>query len=280
LRFTASSFPLQRLIMPETLLQNGTKKAGPTTIMWMVRRIRQFYLVVARRGSCQIRLTQLCKPRVVQQLNDSSIISAMPIPAETPAMVIRGAIDMFAFNAFLADAIWDGRIIPSSFREQAKIDIGAQGLVFRRTFSTNDLQSFGKINLLMALGATAIATDNALDAVFSKANKHQDITELGAARAIMLQIRCAFAHDPFNPVWKPDVDRYKHQYHIVVKVPRESGDIELRIIKFHPPSVRGKHLSALDFGGLGGYMGLLQFCLEQVEKHPLGNKPYVVPLEA
>jgi len=30
-RFTASSFPLQGLMMPETLLQIGTKKAGPTT---------------------------------------------------------------------------------------------------------------------------------------------------------------------------------------------------------------------------------------------------------
>lgn len=203
----------------------------------------------------------------------------MSIPADTPAMVIKAAIDMFVFNAFLADAILDGRIISSSFRDQAKLDVEAQGLVFRRTFSTNDLQSFGKNDVLMALGTTAIATDNAMDAVFSKANKPHDITELGAARAIMFQIRCAFAHDPFNPVWKPDVDRYKHQYYIIVKVPRESGAIESRLVKFHPPSLRGKHLSALDFGGLGGYMGLLQFCREQVEKHPLGNKPYVVPLE-
>jgi hypothetical protein len=131
----------------------------------------------------------------------------------------------------------------------------------------------------MALGTAAIATDNAMDAVFSRTNKTHDITDLGAARAIMFQIRCAFAHDPPHSVWKPDVDRYKHHYCITVKVPRESGDIELRIMRFHPPSLRGKHLSALDFGGLGGYMGLLQFCLEQVEKHPLGNKPYVVPLE-
>jgi hypothetical protein len=88
------------------------------------------------------------KPQVAQQLDDSSIISDMPIPADTPSMVIMGAIDSFVFNAFLADAILDGQIIPSSFRDQAKIDVGAHGLGFRRKFSTEELQSFGKIMYL------------------------------------------------------------------------------------------------------------------------------------
>lgn len=200
----------------------------------------------------------------------------MPISADTPAMVIKGAIDTFVFNAFLADAILDGRINPSSFRDQAKVDVGGHGLVFRRKFSRDDLQLFGNNNVLMALGTAAIATDTAMDAVFPKANKPHGITDLGAARAIMFQIRCAFAHDPLSPVWRPDVDRYKHHYRITVEVPLESGELQPRTIEFHPPSLKGKHLSALDFGGLGGYMALLQFCFEKVKTDHLGNQQYVL----
>jgi hypothetical protein len=203
----------------------------------------------------------------------------MPITADTPAMVIKAAMGGFVFNAFLADAIAEDLIKPSSFRDQAKIDAGKHGLIFRRSFSMEDIQLFGRNNLLMSLGTAAIATDTAMDAVFTKVNKPHDTSDLGAARAIMFQIRCAFAHDPLTPVWKTDIDRYKYNYRIAVRVPLESGEIESRTIEFHPPSLRGKHLSALDFGGLGGYMGLLQFCLEKVEKHPLGNQPYVPPLE-
>ena len=203
----------------------------------------------------------------------------MPGPADTAAMVIRAAIDTFIFNVFLSDAIWEGRINPSSCRDQAIIDVGQHGLSFKRNFSSDDLKLFGQNNVLMSLGIAAIATDTAMDAVFTKTNKPHGITDLGAARVIMFQIRCAFAHDPLSPVWKPDVDRYKHNYCLTVNVPLDSGELQPRTIDFYPPSLAGKHLSALDFGGLGGYMALLQFCLEMVENHPLGNQNYVFPVE-
>jgi hypothetical protein len=200
----------------------------------------------------------------------------MPTPADTPAQVIKAALDGFLFNAFLADAIEANLITPHSFRLQAKIDTGNHGLLFHRSFSVEEVKLWGRNNLLMSLGTAAIATNTALDAVFTKKDKASGTTDLGAARAIIYQIRCAFAHDPLTPIWKP-ADRFKHTYRVSVRVPLESGQIESRTIEFHPSSLRGKHLSALDFGGLGGYMGLLLFCLHQVEKHPLGKHPYVLP---
>lgn len=229
-------------------------------------------------GDCFLRYCELTNRRS-QPVDDSAIISPMFGPANTPSMVIRAAIDTFIFNVFLADAISEGRINPSFFRDQAKVDLGQHVLVFKRSFSSGELQSFGQNNVLMALGTAAIATDTAMDAVFSKENKPHDTSELGSARAIIFQIRCAFAHDPLSPVWKPDVDRYKYNYRITVQLPLESGELQPTVIDFHPPSLKGKHLSALDFGGVGAYIALLYFCLETVEAHHLGNQKYVLPVE-
>ena len=98
----------------------------------------------------------------------------------------------FVFNAFLADAIAADLIKPSSFRDQAKIDVGKHGLVFRRSFSTKDIQLFARNNLLMSLGAAAIATDTAMDAVFTKDNKPHDTSDVGAARVFMFSDTMCF----------------------------------------------------------------------------------------
>lgn len=200
----------------------------------------------------------------------------MPTPAHTPAQVIRAAIDGFVFNAFMADAIDANLITASSFRPQAKLEAEKHGVTIQKSFSMEEMKLWGRNNLLMSLGTGAIATDTALDAVFTKKNKANDTTELGSARVIMFQIRCAFAHDPLSPIWKPD-DRFKHTYRVIVAVPLESGAIDRRTIEFHPPSIKGRHSSFLDIGGLSGYMSLLRFCLEQVVQHPLGNQPYISP---
>src|SRR5207247_966105 len=106
-----------------------------------------------------------------------------------------------------------------------------------------------------------------------------DTSSLGSARAIVYQIRCAFAHDPRNPVWTPDPRRYKYTYCITVNVPRALGDITPRTITFDPTALMKKHLSSADFGGLGGYFALLTYCLKETENDPRGKAPYVPPVE-
>ncbi len=201
----------------------------------------------------------------------------MPTPAHTPIQVIQAAMGALVFNAFIADAIDANLITPSSFRPEAILKAENYGVIIRKIFSMEEVVLSGRNNLLMALGTAAIATDTALDAVFTKNNKAHDTTPLGSARVIIFQIRCAFAHDPLTPVWRADLDRYKHRYRVIVPVPIESGSTEPRAIEFHPPSLQGKQLSFLDFGGVSGYISLLRYCLEEVAKHPLGNQAYVSP---
>ena len=194
--------------------------------------------------------------------------------AVTPVLVIQSAIDVFTFNCFVHDAISHARISPGTFRDQVTVDVGGHGLTLKRTFTPVQVAAFGRNNVVMAFGTTAIATDKAMHVLFGDYNP-DDTTDLGSARAIVYQIRCAFAHDPLNPVWTPKPARYKHTYRLNVQVPRASGEITSRPIELHPPTLAGKPFNPGDVGGLGGYFGLLQYCLRQVQAHSRGNLEYV-----
>jgi len=151
-------------------------------------------------------------------------------------------------------------------------------LNFKGVFTDAPLRADARNMILMALGTTAICANKAMEAVFGKTNP-RDTGPFGSARVILYQIRCAFAHDPLNPVWTPNVKSYKHTYQVTALVPHASGKTINRTIKLHPPTLKNEHLGAADFGGLGGYMALLQYCLAKVEGHPKGNRPYPPPVK-
>ncbi len=194
---------------------------------------------------------------------------------DTPALVVKTVMQSFAFNCFVYDAISQDRIGPDTFRSEISIEVeDGRGLAFERgrKYTSDELVMFGRSNILMALSTTALATDEAMDTVFGEKNAH-DTSELGSVRAIVYQIRNAFAHGPLNPVWKP-LPKYKRIYSLTVQVPHAGGAISFRKIEVDLGTLQGKQLSSDDFGGLGGYMGLLQYCRTQVENHPRGHNQY------
>ena len=199
---------------------------------------------------------------------------------ETPLQAIRSSIDLFVFACFLEDAVHQGLITPKSFREQIRLDEGGRGVDFKATFSIEQLQIHTRNMTLMTLGTTAIATNKALEVLYGKNVDAEDTSPAGSARVLIYQIRCAFAHDPLNPVWTPNASKYNHRYRVTVQVKRPSGEpISNSEIEYYPPSLKDKHLSGNDIGGVGGYLGLLHFYLAQVEAHPKGNQPYPPSVE-
>lgn len=198
--------------------------------------------------------------------------------AETPAIVIQAAIDAFVFASFVRDAIFEGRITPTTFRGQIKLDAGGYGLNIQKAFSPDDLVAGAGNVVLMALGTTAIATDKAMDIVFG-GKRPDETTDLGSARAIIYQVRCAYAHDPLNPVWKPKLTKYNKKYCVTVEVPKQSDGTVSRQIEFDPDKLNEKPVEFEHLGGLGGYMSLLHYCLKKVKEHPRGNEKYTPPDE-
>ena len=127
--------------------------------------------------------------------------------------------------------------------------------------------------MLITLGTTAVATNKAIEAVYGNVDA-MDTSQQGSARALLYQIRCAFAHDPLNPVWAP-TPKYDRHYRLMVTVNRPPNEpMTERTIEFHPPSLKNKHLNPEHFGGLGGYLGLLGYFQKTIEDHPKGSQPY------
>lgn len=158
--------------------------------------------------------------------------------AETPVQIIKSSIDLFVFACFLHDAVNQGLITPNSFRKDIRLDEGGRGIDFQATYSQEQLQAYTRNLTLVTLGNTAIATSKALEVLYGDINP-KDTSPTGSARVILYQIRCAFAHDPLNPVWTPKVKHYNHVYKVTVKVNRPSGELATsREISFHPPSLK------------------------------------------
>lgn len=196
---------------------------------------------------------------------------------ETPIQAMRSAVEMFVFSCFLNDAIGANRITLSIFSQQIELQDDGKGLVIKQGFTDEQLKADARNLVLMALASTALATDKAMDIVCGAKNP-DDTSDLGSARAILYQIRCAFAHDLLVPIWSPK-SKYKHTYRVTVNVPRESGAATPRTIQLDMPFLGGKHLSIADFGNLGGYWALLQYCFDKVQSDAKGDMPYPPPVE-
>jgi hypothetical protein len=196
---------------------------------------------------------------------------------ETPIQAIRSAIEMFVFSCFVNDAIGTNRITRSIFSQEVMLQDDGKGLVIKHGFTDEQLKADGRNLVLMALAATALATDRAMDIVCGVKDP-DDTSELGSARAIMYQIRCAFAHDLLVPIWNTK-SKYKHTYRMTVNVAREPGTTTSRTIELDMSSLGGKHLSLADLGNFGGYMALLEYCFQKVRSYPKGNTAYPLPVE-
>jgi hypothetical protein len=196
---------------------------------------------------------------------------------ETPVQAITGAIELFEFSCFVADSIGANRITPNTFSQQIHLQDDGKGLVIKRGFTDAQLKAYAQNLVFLAFASTALATDNAMNIVFGARNP-DDTSDLGSGRAILYQIRCAFAHDLLVPIWNTK-SKYRHTYRVTVNVPRGLDATTARMIEIHPPSLEGKPLSIADFGNLGGYLALLQYCLDKVQRDPKGKMPYPPPVE-
>jgi hypothetical protein len=198
---------------------------------------------------------------------------------DTPAQAVKSAIELFVFACFLADAIDQKLITPKSFQEQIRLDEGGFGLDLKAVFKDEQLKAHAHNMIIMTVGTTAMATNKAMEVVFGKEFHPNDTSPEGSGRVLLYQIRCAFAHDPLNPVWTPNINKYNHTYRVKVQVRRASGGVIERPIEFHPPSLKNKPLIPEHIGGLAGYMGLLHYFLARIEGDPKGRQTYPAPVE-
>jgi hypothetical protein len=192
---------------------------------------------------------------------------------ETPVQMITGSIRLFVFACFLDDAVKRGAITASCLQEQMTLYEGTGwGITLKKPHTADELKHGTQNLMLTTLGTTALATSKALELVYEGRPDPEDTTQFGSARVLIYQIRCAFAHDPLNPVWAP-TNSYARDYQLTVSVNRPVGELETeRVIAFNPHAFMAASLNPEQFGGLGGYLGLLTYFQRTLENHPKGKQ--------
>jgi organic radical activating enzyme len=172
--------------------------------------------------------------------------------AESPQTKIATAQASFALALRLNSEILSGRIRETIYEREVVIITGGAGLLLPPDYRVkkNDLKD-GVFNLvIMALGATALTTDETLDEVFGKPKDDLELNRKGL-RVLVNQMRNAFAHNPWQPKWQ-----IRPTYQSIYQV--NLG--ENASFTFDATSLDGKNVKPEDIGGLESWVKVLKHC--------------------
>jgi len=86
------------------------------------------------------------------------------------------------------------------------------------------------------------------------------LADFEAAWTLFYMIRCAFAHDPFNPRWE-----CRGRYLGTLRVTALGLSVDLR-------SRNGQRFQSAELGGLGGYLSLFRFLHDQTADSVAANQ--------
>ncbi len=136
---------------------------------------------------------------------------------ETPEGKIGAAGTSLSLALRLCAAASDGRLSPEIYAKGVIVASSAQTVrVPPEPEKTKDDLELETSNLvILALGASAVIVDEALDAKFGQKDPLQT-TGLWAMRAMVYQLRNAFAHNPLRPKWSIK-GKYHRQYQVEVE---------------------------------------------------------------
>lgn len=177
----------------------------------------------------------------------------------TPIQRMNEALRIWEFTAQILEAIRTSRLdlglLPTSFKLGTKSDeVPVEVRLTRREYGRVSRHAFYASTSLCAL-----VFDDAMNAVLGRKPKDfpKESTGVTAARAIVFQVRNAFAHSPGEPKWAIANPNYRRKYCI-------NGVIEADLT-----ALDGQDFSMTHLGGWIRYRALLTYCLERVkEKQP------------
>lgn len=178
----------------------------------------------------------------------------MPLAALTPRQQVNNAEAVFILAAKLHEACESGRFPLDLLSPGINIETGGEGLhLSTHLYTRQELTDVSFNIMLYALGAIAIIVDEAVNQVVGPKNP-TDTSDLGSARAIVYQIRNAFAHGPTNPHWEI-APKYQRVYTVTA-----SG----ATIAFDGAALNGQGLVPAHFGGHEGIFRIMQYCRDQM----------------
>ncbi|MFC1980178.1 hypothetical protein ACFLVS_04950 [Chloroflexota bacterium] len=191
----------------------------------------------------------------VGTMTSNSFINNPPTSVEQ----MKAAFNIWKFLLIIKVCIQEDAISKSKL--PSRIDIHSRTAYFKfdlDSLSNEDFNTHARNSLISGISLCAIAFDKAMDIAFGKKGKDfpTDETDLTSARAIIFQLRNAFAHDPLQPTWEV----YKNKKIKYLKT-FQVQEIGLRV---NLEELNGKVFQPEDVGGDKGLFSLLEYCIKQV----------------
>lgn len=173
---------------------------------------------------------------------------------DSPLQVAEVARDFAVFSFRLFEAATNGFLTPDVLGSDVGLKTDSRFVRIPVQYTQLQVRKWAWNNSLAGIGVSAQAMDRALDDTFGQkpSAAADSLSDLQAARVIVYMIRCAFAHNPFNPKWE-----CYNQY---------LGVFSVRVLRLQldTRTLNGQFLVMKHLGGLDGYWLLLQFCCEQI----------------
>lgn len=175
-----------------------------------------------------------------------------------PLKQMEAALRIWIFSLLINKAIVNKKLDLNSLPKEISLRSFSGQEPFKVEIPLTAYGAISRNTALACTGVCAIAFDEAMNLAFGeKGNDFPlDDTDLTAARAIIYQIRNAFAHGPAYPKWEVRNSRYFSKKFYVTDLNLE---VDLK-------SLNGKNFIMKHIGGWKGYLDLLHYCIRQVEQ--------------
>ncbi len=175
----------------------------------------------------------------------------------SPAAQMKEAFVIWKFLLVITACIQENRIDFSTLPDEYifKSRTGCFKLD-TSSLSSDNYKIISRNSLIAGTSLCVIAFDKAMDIAFGIKGPEfpVDQTDLTTARAIVCQIRNAFAHDPLHPSWRVLRKIYQKRFQI-----KEIG-LDVDLCDLHGKDFQIEHVG----GGIGLFL-LLEYCMKQVE---------------
>jgi len=175
----------------------------------------------------------------------------------TPIVQMKEALNVWKFLLYIRACIQGNRIDFSNLPDKCTIQTKTGKLnLDLSSLTSENFNIISNNSLISGIGLCAIAFDNTMDVAFGCKGKNfpMDQTDLTSARAIMYQIRNAFAHEPLRPSWRVTNKKYLKRFKI------EEIGLEVNLHDLNGEFFQPEHV-----GGDEGLFRLFHYCMKQVE---------------
>ena len=175
----------------------------------------------------------------------------------TPAQQMKEAWLVWIFSLLIWVSIKQGQLDLTKLPKEWTIMSEAGQMQFRTKIPSDQMEKIAYNMLISATGTCTIAFDSAMDEALGKKAEQfpEDTTGLTAARAVIYQIRNAYAHDPIHSTWRIRNPLYKKTFDI--------SEIGLTV---NLADLDGKAFMVGHIGGWHILGRLLNYCMKNIGK--------------